>query len=64
MADFKYNVGDKVHVHVRNTNDTWVGTVLKRNDTGGGLEYEVSNAPEIVPGFPLLAWESELSDAE
>ncbi len=66
MAKFK--VGDTVYCYRKKSTQLcgfeFTGRVLKVSDTGEGIEYEVSNAPQnpAVKGykFPLLIWESEM----
>ena len=38
----------------------FVGTVEARADTGEGIEYRVSNSPQIFPGIAMLIWEHEI----
>jgi hypothetical protein len=62
----KYKIGDKVRCF-REESKHWcgfdfAGRVLASKDTGDrDIEYRVSHAPEILPGMPLLVWESEMS---
>ena len=65
-----FSLGQMVAVNHR-TCGTWIGEITYINDTGHGIEYEVSNSPEDMaerdpifgqPGhrwFPLC-WECEL----
>lgn len=66
MIDPKYKVGDRVHVDIVRGLDgyEWSGTVTRVADAGEddtpAYEYWVSNGPTLL-GFPLLAWEHEVS---
>jgi len=57
---FKFNIGDFVRVD-HPTLGYWEGKVYRRNDTGEGLEYWVTNAPQGAITVPCLAWESEMT---
>jgi len=56
----KFKNGDWVRV-THPTQGTWEGEVYRVGFCGeAGIEYWVTNAPEIAPMIPLLAWEHEM----
>jgi hypothetical protein len=55
----KFKIGAKVWVK-HPMFPHFEGEVLASANTGDDIEYRVSNAPMIVPGLPVLLWESEL----
>jgi hypothetical protein len=62
----KFNIGDTVRCFREETDDLcgfdFVGEVEWANDTGEGIEYRVSNAPNLWVGRlgPILIWEEEM----
>lgn len=65
MAKFK--IGQQVHCfrkHGYAMGFDFIGTILSCANTGSleepDWEYAVSNAPELIPGFPILIWEYEM----
>ena len=66
----KFRIGEQVHCFRKECRDfqgfDFVGEVMSASDTGEGVEYSVSNAPQnrAIPRksmkFPLLIWESEM----
>lgn len=64
----KFKVGDKVHCFRMDSDSMWgfnfYGEVLSVSDTGDGYEYNVSNAPFLIFGFPILIWEHEMENTK
>ncbi|MCR4284414.1 MAG: hypothetical protein NUV97_00005, partial [archaeon] len=59
----KFKLGDKVRCF-RENDFNFTGIVTKIADAGSDTpewEYTVTNAPEIVAGFPILIWENEIT---
>lgn len=59
MKSPKFEIGQLVAVQHHMANFT--GIIYKRVLVDDMYEYWVTNAPEIMPGFPLLLWEDELT---
>lgn len=59
----KFKIGDKVKCFREGTKDWYgfdfEGEVKWGDDTGDGVEYSVTNAPDTVFG-PMLIWETEM----
>ncbi len=60
----RYRVGQMVHCFSRENKlqmgFDFEGDIQSVNNTGDGIEYRVRNAPDIIPGIPLLIWEHEI----
>jgi hypothetical protein len=62
----RFKIGDRVHCYREDTEAfhgfDFHGVVEWVNDTGEGIEYRVTNAPDLgIVGFPLLIWEEEMT---